>query len=121
MEKIVSAWRMASEAFGCAIIQQTVLSQAVPIFGDNEHRVPGSPLRLVRTLNERIRAEAEARDADVLALDERIYVDGLRAWHDPMLWHRAKMESGLGGACLWRVGVANPCGAGGQIGEVSRA
>ena len=36
--------------------------------------------------------EAAAHEADVLALDQRIYADGLYAWHDPILWHRAKME-----------------------------
>jgi FkbH-like protein len=85
-------WRKAQDSFGCAILQQTVLPVALPFIGNNEHRVPNAPLRLIRTLNERFRAETEEIGIDLLAIDERVSSDGLGAWHDPVLWHRAKQE-----------------------------
>jgi FkbH-like protein len=62
------------------------------LIGNNEHRVPNAPLRLIRTLNERLRAESQEAGTDLLAIDERVSSDGLGAWHDPVLWHRAKQE-----------------------------
>jgi FkbH-like protein len=85
-------WRKAQDSFGCAVLQQTVLPVALPLIGNNEHRVPNAPLRLIRTLNERLRAESQEAGTDLLAIDERVSSDGLGAWHDPVLWHRAKQE-----------------------------
>jgi FkbH-like protein len=85
-------WRKAQDSFGCAVLQQTVLPVALPLIGNNEHRVPNAPLRLIRTLNERLRAETHEAGTDLLAVDERVSSDGLGAWHDPVLWHRAKQE-----------------------------
>jgi FkbH-like protein len=85
-------WRKAQDSFGCAILQQTVLPVAFPLIGNNEHRVPNAPLRLIRTLNERLRAETHEAGTDLLAIDERVSSDGLGAWHDPVLWHHAKQE-----------------------------
>jgi FkbH-like protein len=73
------------------VLQQTVLPVPLPLIGNNEHRLPGSPLRLVRALNERLRANADGW-VDFLSLDERVSTDGIGAWHDPVLWHRAKQE-----------------------------
>ena len=39
---------------------------------------------------------ADADGVDLLALDERAARDGLGAWHDPALWHRAKQEVSAG-------------------------
>ena len=35
---------------------------------------------------------ADEDGVDVLALDARVALDGLYAWHNPELWHRAKQE-----------------------------
>ncbi len=90
--EIAGHWRLAREAFGCKIVQQTALPVFPALFGNNEHRLPGSRARLIGRLNERMRELAEAEGADLLALDARAAEDGLRAWHDPALWHRAKQE-----------------------------
>ena len=36
--------------------------------------------------------KADGEGVDILALDTRAAIDGLKAWHDPALWHRAKQE-----------------------------
>lgn len=90
--RIRDLWRKARESFRCAIVQQTVLPTALPRLGHNEHRLPGAPLRLIRTLNEQLRAMAAEEGVDLLALDEAVSTHGLTAWHDTALWHRAKQE-----------------------------
>lgn len=85
-------WRLARDRFGCQVIQQTVLSTALPLMGSNEQRLPGSPFQLVRRLNEELARLADAERVDLLTLDHHVAADGLAAWHDPALWHRAKQE-----------------------------
>jgi hypothetical protein len=46
-------------------------------------------------------ASAEEEGVDILAVDERAAVDGLRAWHDAGLWHRAKQEVGHAAAPMY--------------------
>jgi FkbH-like protein len=93
-DQLVQLWRKAHAHFGCQILQQTALPVAPPLLGHNEHRLPNSHLRLVRAFNERLRALADGEKVDLVALDERIALDGLAAWHDPVLWHKAKQEIG---------------------------
>jgi FkbH-like protein len=91
-DRIRGFWRLARERSTAAIIQQTVLPVYPALAGSNEHRLPGSPLHLVQRLNERLRRLADAEGVDILGLDARAAEDGLLAWHDPVLWHRAKQE-----------------------------
>ncbi len=91
-DSIVTQWRLARNAFGAKLIQQTVLPVFPQMFGNNEQRLPGSRARAVRVLNDRLRDLADANGADLLAIDSQIGRDGIRAWHDPVLWHRAKQE-----------------------------
>ena len=97
LANIRDCWRMAREAFGAAIIQQTVLPLHPAILGSNEHRLPGSRHHFVTRLNAALRDAAATENAALLApallaIDDRIARDGLAAWHDPSLWHRAKQE-----------------------------
>ena len=85
-------WRLARDRFGCQVIQQSVLATALPLMGSNEQRLPGSQFQLVRRLNEEMARLADEERVDLLALDHHIAADGLAAWHDPALWHRAKQE-----------------------------
>ncbi|MFV4641063.1 hypothetical protein ACNJUF_21135, partial [Mycobacterium tuberculosis] len=55
-------------------------------------RLPGSQARLVRRLNEELARLADEERVDLLTLDHHVAADGLAAWHDPALWHRAKQE-----------------------------
>jgi FkbH-like protein len=84
------AWSDARQSLNARIIQQTVLPTPLALVGSNEHRLPGSPQRLVAALNERLRDAAAEDDVDLLAIDDAVRADGLDAWHHPALWLRAK-------------------------------
>jgi FkbH-like protein len=85
-------WEMARRAFACPVIQQTILPLFPGLLGSNEHRLPGSPQTMAARANQRIRQLADDAGVDVLALDTRAIEDGIANWHDPVLWHRAKIE-----------------------------
>jgi FkbH-like protein len=91
-DHIRNCWRQAREAFGCPVIHQTALPVHPSLLGNNEHRLPGSPASVIARLNHEVRGWAEDDGIDLLALDTRAAQDGLRAWHDPALWHRSKQE-----------------------------
>ena len=90
--KLQMIWKTAKDAFGCQVIQQTVVPLAPGLLGQNEQRLPLSQRRLTLGLNERLRGLTDAANVDLLALDEQIAQDGISAWHDPLLWHKAKQE-----------------------------
>lgn len=90
--RLVALWRTARAAFGCPIIQQTALQVFPALLGNNEHRYGGSAHGFIERLNVRLRAAADAERIELLALDDRAAADGIAAWYDPVLWHRAKQE-----------------------------
>lgn len=92
VDDLCALWQRARAAFKCQILQQTVLPVFPTLAGNNEHRLPWSPHHLVQQLNERLRARADQEAVDLVAVDAQISQDGLGAWHDPVLWHRAKQE-----------------------------
>jgi len=89
---ILRCWRTARQAFGCPVMQQTLLDPFPPLMGANEHRLPGSRSQFVTNLNHALRHMADAEGVDLVALDRQAATDGLAAWHDPALWHRSKQE-----------------------------
>jgi FkbH-like protein len=91
-DDLAAQWARARAAFRCQVIQQTVMPLFEPLFGGNEHRLPGSPYWAVQQLNEALRQRADEAGVDLLSLDAWIARDGLAGWHDPALWHRAKQE-----------------------------
>ena len=84
-------WREAS-SMGAAVIQQMALPVFPSLLGEAEHQMPGAPVTLISAFNERLRREAAAAGVLVLSIDRHVGQDGLSAWHDPTLWHRAKQE-----------------------------
>jgi FkbH-like protein len=90
--RILSCWQAARAAFQCPILQQTALPVHPCLLGNNEHLLPGSPAAFIPRLNAELRRLAAAEGVHLLAIDDRAARDGLRAWHDPVLWHRAKQE-----------------------------
>ncbi len=84
--------QLAREKFDCAIIQQAILPTALPLVGNHEYRLPGAPAQLVASLNQSLREASGPEQFSVLATDAAISRDGLAAWHDRALWHRAKQE-----------------------------
>jgi FkbH-like protein len=89
---LVDHWRLARQAFNCPVVQQTVLPVFPLLFGNNEHRLSGTQAGLVERLNAKLRELAEQEAVDLLAIDRRAAQDGIGAWYDQMLWHRAKQE-----------------------------
>jgi FkbH-like protein len=100
-EHLRECWRLARDAFGCQIIQQTALPVFQPLLGSNEHRLPGSPLQMIRAFNTAVRNLADAEGVDLLALDDRVARDGLGRWYDPVFWHQAKQEISLAASPLY--------------------
>lgn len=94
-------WRLARSAFKCAVLQQTVLPVFLPLLGANEHRLPGSKHRAVARLNTRLRDAADQDGVDLLAIDDWVNRFGIDAWHDQVLWHRAKQEVTPGSSPLY--------------------
>ncbi len=92
LDKIAETWRLARARFQGQIIQQTVLPAYRPLMGLNEHRLASSGLQLIDRINRGMRELADEYRVDVLAMDNVVAQDGIDAWHDPVLWHRAKQE-----------------------------
>ena len=99
--RITQVWELARAAFGCVILQQTVLNTFPSLLGSNEHRLPGSRHAFVKRLNERLRQAGDKARVDLIAIDDRIAQDGLSAWHSPLLWHRSKQEILPQAAPMW--------------------
>jgi FkbH-like protein len=89
---IRNLWRRARAGIGAQVLQQAVLPVFPNLLGSNEHRLAGSPAQIVTRLNQRLREIADAEGVDIVAVDEQAGRDGLAAWHNPVLWHRAKQE-----------------------------
>jgi FkbH-like protein len=85
-------WTLAREAFGCKIIQQTIVNSAPALMGSNEQRLPGSRRLFIDRLNTALRNLAETEAVELLAVSEKVAEHGLAAWHDPALWCRSKQE-----------------------------
>ena len=83
---------IAREKFDCSIIQQTVLPVPLPLVGNHEFQLPGSPIRLAAKLNQTLREQSIVERFSILAIDDAAATDGLSAWHDRALWHHAKQE-----------------------------
>jgi FkbH-like protein len=91
-ERIRTCWRLARENFRCAVIHQLALPVFPTLLGSNEHRLAGSRVAFVARVNAEMRRMADEEGVDLLALDARAAQDGIRTWHSPELWHRAKQE-----------------------------
>src|SRR5215472_3322255 len=91
-QRIRACWRLARDSFAGPVIHQLALPVHPPLLGGNEHRLAGSRGAFIARLNAALRSMADAEGVDVLALDTRAARDGIAAWHNPELWHRAKQE-----------------------------
>ena len=89
---LVDLWRKARAALGCAVLQQTALPTAPALLGANEHRLPGSRAAFVARVNAGLREWVDEEGVDLVALDAAAARDGLDAWHDTLLWRRAKQD-----------------------------
>jgi FkbH-like protein len=99
--RIRATWRLARETLKVPVLHQTALPIFPPVLGNNEHRLAGSRAAFLTRLNARVRAMADEEGIDILAVDDRAAQDGVKAWHDPGLWHRAKQEVNHAAAPLY--------------------
>jgi FkbH-like protein len=95
VERVAACWRGLHAAFGCHIIHQLPLPVHPTLLGENEQRLPGSRAGFLARVVAALRERAEAEGVDLLALDRRVAQDGLDAWYDAGMWHRAKHEVAL--------------------------
>jgi len=87
-----SLWAQARAAFQPQILQNTLLPVFPTLMGSNEQRLPGSPAALATRLAAGLAPAADANGVDLVSIDRWAAREGLAAWHDPVLWHRAKQE-----------------------------
>ncbi len=92
LDGLTAQWDAARRHFGCQVVQTVPLPVFAPLLGNNDHRLPWSRAAALRRFSAMLRERADERGVDLLALDDRAAADGLAAWHDPALWHRAKHE-----------------------------
>lgn len=90
--RVRECWKMLRAAFGCHILHQLPLPVHVSVMGENEHRLPGGAAGFLARFTAALRAAADEDGVDLIALDRWAANDGLAAWHDEGLWHRAKQE-----------------------------
>jgi FkbH-like protein len=100
-ERVRALWRLARDNFHCPVIQQLPIPLHPPLVGNNEHRLPGSRAIFLARLAAQLRQMADDEGVDLLALDARVAQDGLAAWHNSALWHRAKQEVALAAAPMY--------------------
>jgi FkbH-like protein len=60
--------------------------------GQNEQRLPDSPSHLLNVFHARLRDMADEQKVDLLDVNGWAGKDGLKEWHNPVLWHEAKQE-----------------------------
>ncbi|MGF6569622.1 FkbH-like protein [Paraburkholderia sp. GAS333] len=110
VERIVgdlrALWLRVRERTDAQLIQQTLMPTLLPLMGDNEARLPGAPLNLLRRVNAALREAAHEAGVDLLALDDACARDGLAAWHDARLWLRAKQDVSPAAAPMYGERVA---------------
>jgi FkbH-like protein len=99
--RVVACWRGLRAAFGCHILHQLPLPVHPTLMGENEQRLAGSRAAFLARVVADIRARAETEGVDLLALDRHVALDGLDAWHDGGMWHRAKQEVALAATPLY--------------------
>ncbi len=118
VERMRRCWGTARDAFRATVLQQAVLPVLPPLLGNNEGRLPGSAEAMVTRLNARLREAADADGAHIVAVDRAAAMDGIRSWHNPVLWHRAKQEVSALAAPLYGDLVARLIAA--QLGRSSK-
>jgi FkbH-like protein len=118
VSQLAELWRMAGNAFGCQLIQQTLLPVFPQIIGGNEHRLRTSRHARVNAFNHGIRCHADSMGIDALSIDASVAQHGLDAWYDDGLWHRAKQEIHPAAAPLYGDLVARLIAA--QLGRSSK-
>ena len=101
LDMLRSCWEGAQRRFPAHIVQQAALPVLPNLLGNQEERLLTSPAAILTVLNEQLRPAAAQAGVDVLSLDRLVLEHGLRSWHDPALWYRAKQEVHPAAAALY--------------------
>ena len=92
MANVTTCWREARARGDAVVLQQTVLPVLPSLLGENEFRLPGSRARLLARINSALPAAADAHGVHLVSVHAHAAQSGVREWHDPVLWLRAKQE-----------------------------
>jgi len=92
ISRLAELWQTAKSAFGCQLLQQTLLPVFPALIGSNEHRLSTSRSWRVSAFNYLLRKHADSAGVDLVALDASTEKHGIDAWYDDGLWHKAKQE-----------------------------
>ena len=111
LEHLRDNWRLAGDHFPAQLLQQTALPVLPTLLGSNEDRLASSPAAILDALNGLLRPAAADAGVDLLAVDRFALHDGLKQWHDPALWYRAKQEIHPSATALYGDHVARLLGA----------
>ena len=92
LDRLRQCWRLARGAFRCTVLQQAPLPVLPLVLGQNEQRLADAPAAALATLTALLRHAVDEDGVHLVAVDAAAAQDGVRAWHSPVLWHRAKQE-----------------------------
>jgi FkbH-like protein len=92
ISQLSELWQAAKAAFGCQVLEQTLLPLFPALIGSNEHRLTSSRSWRVSELNQLLRKRADSSGVDLVAVDASVDKHGLDVWYDDGLWHKAKQE-----------------------------
>lgn len=87
-----SCWAAAQSRLGATVIQQMPLPVLPDLMGSQEERMPGAPAAVLNRMTQALKACAAPAGVHLIAVDRVAAREGMRRWHDPALWHRAKQE-----------------------------
>ncbi|MGA7383871.1 MAG: HAD-IIIC family phosphatase, partial [Methylocella sp.] len=92
LDHLQAIWSLVAEKIDASVVQQTFLPIFPPLVGGNEQRLGSSAAAILSQVNHGLRKRADASKVNLLSIDAKAAQLGLGAWHDPVLWHRAKQE-----------------------------
>jgi FkbH-like protein len=92
IEDFRSLWRRARHDMQSAVIHQSFLNLAEPLFGSFDRLVPGSPWRVIERLNQTLAQAAADEGVSLLDIARASQRDGLDAWFDAARMLQAKQE-----------------------------
>jgi len=111
LDELRGLWQVACQKFDVAIIQQSFLDISEPLFGSFDQLVPGTPVRLIACLNDRLARATSADGVMLLDIARASTRSGIDAWFDVTRWLQGKIEIAPQAASLYGDLVARLIGA----------
>jgi len=111
LDELRGLWQVVRQKFDAAIIQQSFLDVTEPLFGSYDQLVPGTPARLIASLNDRLSRATLAEEVMLLDVARASARSGIDAWFDVTRWLQGKIEIAPQAAPLYGDLVARLIGA----------